>query len=596
MAVSFRTPGIQRSEKDISEVISPAGTSTGVIIGGASQGRVNSRELITTDKKFIEKFGTPSVPSASTADYGIYGALEFLQESESLYYTRVTNGDEQYANLFSPQEGGTSATSAVGSVTILADSTSAYSSIDANTNTINNDIDTFTGTSADGSNASLLVASIGPGTYGNNVGVVITTCASYSTESSANSVEWAWDYDDTEADGTPSSASDAKWKKVFRVDVYVRESTNDSFPAEAEETFLGTAGDLLAPNGSQLNIEEVINGRSQYIYVNNLMTAGQRPEETGNLATVATPTVSVTPLVSGVDSSSDVLAGRVVNGLENFYNDREKVEFNILINTWADTSNSNTVANAIAGVVNNRRDSIGTTQVGYNTDLDAQTIIDLANAQSFPAPSYMAKYTGWSLIFDSFNDKKVFIPNSIYGGVIMARTDRIAETWFAPAGINRGVLPVLGQNVIYNKANLGNLYANNINPIMFIKGQGSTVWGQKTAQRKKSALSEIAVRRMLLFVENSIEPDLMPFIFEPNNESVRLRVFTVIDNFLSTVRAGGGMENYLVKVDDTNNSPQDKDNNLLNVDVYVTPVRAIEFIRLQMIITRSGVNLAEISA
>jgi len=596
MAVSFRTPGIQRSEKDVSEVIAPAGTSTGVIVGGASRGRANSRELVTTDKKFVEKFGNPSVPSLTTADYGIYGALEYLQESESLLFTRVTNGDEQYSNIFAPTVGGTSATSAVGSATVLAKSTSAYASVEANKTDINEDLDTFTGTSADGSSTSLLVASIGPGTYGNNVGVVITTCASFSTEASANSVDWAWNYDDVESDGSPSSASDAKWKKVFRIDVYSRETTSDAFPAEAEETFYGTAGDLLAPNGTQLNIEEVVNGRSQFIYINNLMTAGSRPEETGNLSTVASPTVTVTPLISGVDSSSDVVAGRVVNGLEYFYNDREKVEFNIIVNTWADSSNSNTVANSIAGVVANRRDSIGTTQVGYNTDFDAQAIIDLGNAQSFSAPSYMAKYTGWSLIFDSSNDKKVFIPNSIFGAVAMARTDRVANTWNAPAGLNRAILPVLGQNVIYNKADLGNLYENNINPIRFIKGQGSTVWGQRTAQRKVSALREIAVRRMLLFVENSIEPDLFPFIFEPNNDSVRLRIFTVIDNFLSTVRSGGGMEAYQVVVDDTNNTAQDKDNNLLNVDVYVTPTRTIEFIRLQMIITRSGVNLAEISA
>ena len=80
---------------------------------------------------------------------------------------------------------------------------------------------------------------------------------------------------------------------------------------------------------------------------------------------------------------------------------------------------------------------------------------------------------------------------------------------------------------------------------------------------------------MLLFLEGTIEPGLLPFVFEPNIDSVRLRIFSIIDSFLSTIKAGGGLDDYKVVVDDTNNSALDKDNGVLNVDVYIQPARTI---------------------
>ena len=584
MAKNYSTPGITLKETDISQVVSPVGTSVGVIVGEATKGLANSRVLVNTDKEVIEKFGIPN--SNRTAEFGIYGALQYLQESDQLYYTRATNGDEKFSNRYAPASTVTGTYSATGSLSAFtADATSAYSagSREANENNEIYEYDNFS-TGIETSAGALLMGAVGPGVYGNNIGVSVTTCASYNTATSANSADWAYNYDSVESNGSPSSASDAVWKSVFKVNVFSRTSTNDSFPSTPVETFYGTIGDKLSPDGSQLNIEQVINGNSKLIYVKavGLLFTSGLPREI-RLATA---------LANGANSSSQIDDSQIVNGWD-FYTDKTKVSMNILINTFYDYDAD--VSNKIAVVANGRKDCIGTAQVGAVTEFDVNDLVDEGNLQSFTTPSLVAKYVGWSLVYDSFSDKNVFIPNSLFGATIMARTDKVANVWNAPAGINRGILPVLGQNIKFNDTQIGNLYDNNLNAVKFIGGQGNVLWGQRTAQRTVSALREIAVRRMLLFVENTIEPGLLPFIFEPNSESVRLRIFSIIDSFLATVKAGGGMNNYKVVVDDTNNSAQDVDNNLLNVDVYIQPQRTIEFIQLQMIITRSGVSLSEVT-
>jgi phage tail sheath protein FI len=232
-------------------------------------------------------------------------------------------------------------------------------------------------------------------------------------------------------------------------------------------------------------------------------------------------------------------------------------------------------------------------QIGTDVSGTATQIL----ASTFPTvtlQSYAAVYAGWDMIYDSFNDRNVYIPKNIFGAVVMARTDRVANTWDAPAGQNRGILPSIGQGVIFSDTDIGNLYEQNINTSRFIRGVGNVLWGQKTAQKKKSALDRINVRRLLLYVENSVESSLLPFLFEPNNSKTRLRAWSMVDGFMKGVFAGGGVTKYEVVCDDTNNTSQTIDNNELILDLYIAPTRVIEYIRLNVIVTRTNVTFSEI--
>ncbi len=556
---SLKTPNVYRFEKDVSEVTAPAGTSVGALVMTARQGVVNQRVLVTNDKQLVDLFGTP-IPDG--LDVGIYAGMEFLKESDSLYVVRATSGTgEKYACVSSSA----TAVTASNGAGITAYSTTELLALhaDGNTPIDNYDVDDDLPASS-----KITIACSGPGTYGNNIGIVLLTSASPV----ASGTDWMNKYD-ASISGT-----------VYKLSVYVKETGQTVFPTSPEEVFYGSSNYQKDGEGKQLFIESVVNGKSKYIYVN----AANSTDVPAEIRTAAYLPVA---LAGGADSNATTFTatqGQVEKGWDLFL-DKTKVNVNILIDCLKVPATT-----PKAGVVAcTRLDCIASLQIGTDVSGTATQII----ASTFPTvtlQSYAAVYAGWDMIYDSFNDRNVYIPKNVFGAVIMARTDRVANTWDAPAGQNRGILPSIGQGVIFSDTDIGNLYEQNINTSRFIRGVGNVLWGQKTAQKKKSALDRINVRRLLLFIENSVEPSLLPFLFEPNTSKTQLRVFGIIDSFMKTVQAGGGVTKYEVVCDDTNNTTQTIDNNELIVDVYVQPTKTIEFIRLNVIVTRTGVNFQEI--
>jgi phage tail sheath protein FI len=138
------------------------------------------------------------------------------------------------------------------------------------------------------------------------------------------------------------------------------------------------------------------------------------------------------------------------------------------------------------------------------------------------------------------------------------------------------------------------MYNYNINTSKRIRGAGDIMWGQKTGQVKTTALDRVNVRRLLLFIENTIEPSLQNYLFEPNNERTRSRATSNLNSFLQTVYSGGGLTAFQVVCDTTNNTAQVVDNNELAIDLYIQPTKTIEFINVQVVVTRTGVSFAEL--
>lgn len=226
-------------------------------------------------------------------------------------------------------------------------------------------------------------------------------------------------------------------------------------------------------------------------------------------------------------------------------------------------------------------------------ELHAEKII-AAEKYGYPNSSYVALYCGWGLIVDTANDREVWLPNAIFASQAIARTDNVANVWDAPAGQNRGVVPAIRQKFDMNNDEIGKVYDNNINAVKEFMGIGSVIWGQKTAQRKASALDRINVRRTLLFIEKTVQLFLNPLILDVNNTpEVRLRVWNQINNFLQSVKAQGGLTDYQVICDDSNNPPEVIDANTLNVDILVKPVKTIEFIDVNVIVASTGLSFEE---
>jgi len=572
----WSAPGIRRYEIDQSEIISPTGTSIGGIVIRSKKGPIARPVLISNDQEFIETFGAPvfssgtSISDTATPEmgYGSYASLEFLKESNALYVVRDYDTGDKFASVLYDTNGSTSATSAAG-IDATADANQA-DKIDS--------IYALNQYSMTGK--ALLIGSIAPGEDGNNTAVTIQTFSS--------ACDWFNSYDTYASAVNPATdwTNHPIAREVFKINVY-RKADNESwstlafadYSASPVETFYGTRTAQLDSNKRQLLISEVVNGISKYIYV-----VPGTANFTSGCSLSAVPT-AVTALSGGAFEYGTNIGS--TDGW-SYFTDREKVSVNILLCPDYTTSVKQHVGNIAAA----RQDCIAVVQTGQRTHNTVAQVL-AAEAYGYDNPSYVATYAGWTQIYDSYNDKKVYVPNAIFGAKLMARTDRVANTWDAPAGTQRGIIGGLDQNVRFSFNQIGQLYDANINAVRNMRGTGDVMWGQKTCQLKKSALDRINVRRLLLYIENSIEPSLVDFLFQPNNESTRLRISNIVDSFLATVKAGGGLNAYSVVCDETNNTPIVIDNNTLKLDIYIQPTKTIENIELSVIITRTGVSFSE---
>jgi phage tail sheath protein FI len=174
---------------------------------------------------------------------------------------------------------------------------------------------------------------------------------------------------------------------------------------------------------------------------------------------------------------------------------------------------------------------------------------------------------------------------------IYAFTDSISEPWIAPAGITRGTLPtVIKAERILTQGNRDTLYEANINPIATFPNSGVTVFGQKTLQKKKSALDRVNVRRLLIELKSTIKQIADSLVFEQNTVATRNDFTSQVNPYLSSVQQRQGLYTYRVVMDETNNTPTVIDNNQLVGAIYLQPVRTAEFIVLDFNVTQTGVT------
>jgi phage tail sheath protein FI len=177
----------------------------------------------------------------------------------------------------------------------------------------------------------------------------------------------------------------------------------------------------------------------------------------------------------------------------------------------------------------------------------------------------------------------------------MAFTDFNDAPWFAPAGLNRGIISnVVDIAVNPNKGQRDVLYYNRINPIVKFQGEGIVIWGQKTLQSKASAFDRINVRRLFLHLEKSVVKMARNFLFEFNDDFTRSRFRGIVSPFLADVKARRGVYDYLVVCDETNNTPTVIDANEFRAEILCKPTRVAEFIKLTFTAVGTGVDFNEV--
>tara|TARA_R110001592_G_scaffold108644_3_gene303420 strand:- start:2367 stop:3371 length:1005 start_codon:yes stop_codon:yes gene_type:complete len=211
--------------------------------------------------------------------------------------------------------------------------------------------------------------------------------------------------------------------------------------------------------------------------------------------------------------------------------------------------------------------------------------------------SYACAYYPWIQAKDTRNDRLVWMPPSIVALGTFASSQAKTEVWFAPAGFTRGGLtegsagiPVVQVSERLTSKQRDSLYENNINPIAKFPSEGIVIFGQKTLQAGQSALDRINVRRLMIFVKKQVSRIAATILFDQNVPTTWSRFTSQVNPFLASVQSRLGITEFKVVLDETTTTPDLIDRNILYAKIYIKPARAIEFIAIDFIITKTGAS------
>ena len=205
--------------------------------------------------------------------------------------------------------------------------------------------------------------------------------------------------------------------------------------------------------------------------------------------------------------------------------------------------------------------------------------------------NYAAAYYPWIKILDTYNNKIVTVPPSVVLPSVYASSDKVSAEWFAPAGLNRGGIPIavkVTDRTTHEERDT--LYEGKVNPIAAFPGSGIVVWGQKTLQNNHSALDRVNVRRLLINIKKFFASTAKYLVFEQNVASTRNKFLSIVTPYLESVQQRSGLYAFYVKMDEQNNTPDIIDQNILYGQIYLKPVKTAEFIVLDFNILATGAS------
>ena len=222
--------------------------------------------------------------------------------------------------------------------------------------------------------------------------------------------------------------------------------------------------------------------------------------------------------------------------------------------------------------------------IGYNDNIATA----VATTEGLDT-NYAATYYPWVKVLDFDRNKPIWVPPSVVLPGVIAFNDRVAAEWFAPAGLNRGGLTeVIEVKTRLTQTERDELYEARINPIAVFPSTGVCVWGQKTLQGRPSALDRINVRRLLIAAKKFIASATRYLVFEQNTSQTRTRFLNIVTPYLESIQQRQGLYAFRVIMDESNNTPDIIDRNILYGQLYLQPARTAEFIILDFNIQSTG--------
>lgn len=362
---------------------------------------------------------------------------------------------------------------------------------------------------------------------------------------------------------------------------------------------LSRATDAKNSDGTTNYYKNVINDTSNYVW-----WAADRTGAASNTAVNITSSTATTPLSvsfqGGVDNTEAIVTVGDLARAYDLYASAEDVDISLLLTgkPVGGTKGEQLPNYLIDNIAEVRKDcmvfvSPQLADVLNQRGLAADNVVDFRS--SVRSSSFAVHDSGYKYMYDKYNDVYRWVPlNGDIAGLCV-NTDNTRDPWFSPAGYSRGTI----KNVVklaFNPslAERDLLYKNGINPVITQTGQGTLLFGDKTLLAKPSAFDRINVRRLFIVLEKTIAQAAKSLLFEFNDEFTRTQFRNLVEPFLRDIQGRRGIYDFKVVCDESNNSAEIIDANRFVGDIYVKPARSINYIQLNFVAVRTGVEFSEI--
>tara|TARA_R110000796_G_scaffold43873_3_gene107512 strand:- start:597 stop:2201 length:1605 start_codon:yes stop_codon:yes gene_type:complete len=344
--------------------------------------------------------------------------------------------------------------------------------------------------------------------------------------------------------------------------------------------FVSSDASAINDDGSTNYEKNVINRSSNYIRINDALDSNASNSFLGGVDTTITTAETLLAL--------------------DVFNDKDTISVDFMIAPgYASASDQDTVVDdMVATAGTTRKDCVVITSPASASVIGVADPVTatVADAGAYPTSSYLFVDNNWLKVYDKYNDKYVNIPAAGATAGIMAASDAEAAPWFSPAGSRRGAyLGVTSLAYTPTKAQRDTLYKAGINPIANLPGQGILLYGDKTHMNRPSAFDRINVRRLFNVVERAIALAARNTLFELNDEFTRAEFVNIVEPFLREIKGRRGITDFRVVCDETNNTGAVVDRNEFIANIFIKPARSINYITLNFVAVRSGVDFEEVA-
>ena len=633
------SPGVLVQEKDLTRIIPAVSTSIGAFAGVFTKGPLDEVVSISSEQELVSTFGKPN--NSNFEDF--FSASNFLQYSNALRVVRVQNSSvsnatesgsafvikntTDYTNNYATGQASVglwaARTAGVhGNSLQISTCPSATAYEEVNKTTVADaamavgdtvvTVTSSTGISAGdivnfGDQFEYRVISVAT----NDLNIVRKEEPAYYGTSESSGLHEAptngaqvrrrWKYYDlfNKAPGTsPFAQAKSGVNDELHIAVIDEDGEITGTKGDVLETFeaVSKASDAKDAQGNVNYYPDVIYKSSNYIYWMDHNSGGSNWGSAASGTTYTDVTaVSNVSLQSGSDGTT-ATTGQRKTAYEKFA-DGETVDVGLIIAGAGDATH---IGNLIT-IAENRKDAV------VFASPERSDVVGIANANtqksnvvaffnSIQSSSYVVFDSGYKYAYDRYNDVYRFVPLNGDVAGLAARTDLIADSWFSPAGFNRGI--VRGAvKLAFNptKAQRDELYRARVNPVATFPGQGTVLFGDKTGLTAPSAFDRINVRRLFITLEKAISTASKFQLFEFNDEFTRANFRNIVEPFLREVQGRRGITDFRVICDETNNTGEVIDRNEFIAEIFVKPARSINFITLQFIATRTGVSFDEVA-